>query len=191
MSNEKETKKLLEFRESIENRIQELETEINDLHKALEEIDNVIVKTGFRTFTPADTLVKQTPSVESAPTPLPEPEDMMHITSKDGTVLGKLNVDENSIIFTPKELFGFTTDFPPFQSFFIDRVLENMRNTDQQRAANGDIDPSEILSYNVIEDLGKIKTVTIENYGGERRLREINSSLRWTLDKMYDKVSQG
>ena len=43
----------------------------------------------------------------------------------------------------------------------------------------------------IIDDEGKIKSISILNYGGERRLREVNSSLRWTLDKMYDKVSQG
>ena len=33
--------------------------------------------------------------------------------------------------------------------------------------------------------------ITVTNYGGERRLREINSSLRWSFDKMYDKLRQG
>jgi len=29
----------------------------------------------------------------------------------------------------------------------------------------------------------------IQNYGGERRLREIRSSLRWTLERMYEKIT--
>jgi hypothetical protein len=66
-----------------------------------------------------------------------------------------------------------------------------MRKTDQERASNGEIDPSKILEYKIIHDEGKIKTINITNYGGERRLREINSSLRWTLDKMYEKLTQG
>jgi hypothetical protein len=36
-----------------------------------------------------------------------------------------------------------------------------------------------------------LKALHVRNYGGERRLREINSSLRWTFDKMYDKIRQG
>ncbi len=28
----------------------------------------------------------------------------------------------------------------------------------------------------------------MRNYGGERRLREIRSSLRWAFDKMYEKI---
>ncbi len=82
-------------------------------------------------------------------------------------------------------------DIPPFQSFLIERVLENMRKTDQERSTNGELDPDEILDYKVQDKDGKIILLTIQNYGGERRLREINSSLRWTLDKMYDKLTQG
>ena len=191
MSNEQETKKLLSFRESMENRIQELEAEINDLHTAIEELDKLIVNTGFRTFTTADTFsVPETPKIE--PTPISEPEeDQVSITSKDGTVLGVMKVEDHTILFTPTETFDFTLDIPPFQSFLIERVLENMRNTDQERSTNGELDPGEILEYEVQEQDGKIKLLTIQNYGGERRLREINSSLRWTFDKMYDKITQG
>ena len=197
MSNEQETKKLLGFRESMEQRILELEQEMQNLQKAIEEIDKLIVNTGFKTFITADTLVqskpKDTQSQETEPAPIPEEEteDMMNITSKDGTILGTVKVEGHSIIFTPVQSFEFTTDIPPFQSFLIERVLENMHRNDQERATNGEIDPSEILEYTVNEEDGKITQLTVENYGGERRLREINSSLRWTLDKMYDKITQG
>jgi len=188
MSTENETKKLLEFKEIIEKRILELAIEIKDLQKALQEIDRLFVKTGFRTFTPAETLPEKTTPMNLPPISTTEPEDLMNLTSKDGTILGKINVEKLQIEFTPSDIFEFTTDIPPFQSFFIERVLENMRKTDQERAANGEIDPSEILEYKIKDNEGKINTISIINYGGERRLREINSSLRWTLDKMYDKV---
>ncbi len=196
MSNEQETKKLLGFRESMEQRILELEQEIKDLQKAMEEIDKLIVNTGFRTFATADTLVQDKPvkpQKESVSAPIPEDEleDLMNITSKDGTILGTVQVEEHTIIFTPAVTFEFTVDIPPFQSFLIDRVLENMRKTDQERSTNGELDPDEILEYSVEDQDGKISLLTIRNYGGERRLREINSSLRWTLDKMYDKLTQG
>ncbi|MBE0633505.1 hypothetical protein E4H04_11130 [Candidatus Bathyarchaeota archaeon] len=196
MSNEQETKKLLGFRESMGQRILELEQEMKDLQKAMEEIDKLIVNTGFRTFTTADTLVQNKsvkPQKESVSAPIPEAEleDLMNITSKDGTILGTVQVEEHTIVFTPAVTFEFTVDIPPFQSFLIDRVLENMRKTDQERSTNGELDPDEILEYSVEDQDGKISLLIIKNYGGERRLREINSSLRWTLDKMYDKLTQG
>ena len=193
MSNEQDTKKLLQFRESMEQRIQELEQEMSDLQTAMAEIDKLIVNTGFRTFTTADNLVKKDEPIQ--PEPIDEEgdedADQLSITSKDGTVLGAMEIENHSIIFTPVESFDFTLDIPPFESFLIERVLDNMRKTDQERSTNGELDPSEILEYEVNNEEGKIVSLTIHNYGGERRLREINSSIRWTFDKMYDKLTQG
>lgn len=195
MSSEQETKKLLGFRESMEQRIQELEQEIQNLQTAIEEIDKLIVNTGFRTFTSTDTTEDSTPKQPETDFPTqPESEqlpDQLSITSKDGAVLGAVRIEGHTMIFTPTESFEFTVNIPPFQSFLIERVLENMRKTDQERATEGELDPSEILEYTVNDQDGKIISLTITNYGGERRLREINSSLRWTLDKMYDKITQG
>ena len=192
MSSEQETKKLLQFRESMEQRIQELEQEMSNLQTAMAEIDKLIVNTGFRTFTTADKLVKDEPEIPSEPVQTEDmDEDQQSITSKDGTLLGVMQVENHSIIFTPAEPFDFTLDIPPFESFLIERVLDNMRKTDQERSANGELDPGEILEYEVNNEEGKIVSLIIHNYGGERRLREINSSIRWTFDKMYDKLTQG
>jgi hypothetical protein len=192
MSSEQETKKLLQFRESMEQRILELEQEMSNLQTAMAEIDKLIVNTGFRTFTTADKLVKDEPEIPSEPVQTEEiDEDQQSITSKDGTLLGVMQIENQNIIFTPAEPFDFTLDIPPFESFLIERVLDNMRKTDQERSANGELDPGEILEYEVNNEEGKIVSLIIQNYGGERRLREINSSIRWTFDKMYDKLTQG
>ena len=193
MSNEKDTKKLLKFRESMESRIQEIQIEMQDLQKAIEELDKLIVNTGFRTFTTADTLPREekTEAVTEVIEKIEPGEDQISITSKDGTVLGTMNVQDHTIIFTPSASFEFKLEIPPLQSFLIERVLDNMRKTDQERSTNGELDPGEILEFEVQEQDGKLTQLLIHNYGGERRLREINSSLRWTFDKMYDKISQG
>ena len=197
MSDEQETKRLLSFRESLENRLNELEQEMQDVKVAMEELDKLIVSSGFRTFTTAETLVvKEQPKPKVEPMPQKEEiieEDMnqTNITSKDGTVLGVMYIENHSLTFTPVDSFNFTVDIPPFQSFLIDRVLENMKKTDQERSANGELDPSEVLEYQVNDEDGTITSLMIENYGGERRLREISSSLRWAFDKMYDKIIQG
>jgi len=194
MSKEQDTKKLLQFRESMEQRIQELEQEMSNLQTAMAEIDKLIVNTGFRTFTTADKLVKEDDPVQPESDKTVEnieDSDQLSITSKDGTVLGVMQIENHSIVFTPAESFDFTLDIPPFESFLIERVLDNMRKTDQERSTNGELDPGEILEYEIKDEDRNLVSLTINNYGGERRLREINSSIRWTFDKMYDKLTQG
>jgi hypothetical protein len=66
-----------------------------------------------------------------------------------------------------------------------------MRSTDEDRATRGEIDSKDILSYDVQAEGETIRSLVVHNYGGERRLREIQSSLRWSFDKMYDKLRRG
>jgi hypothetical protein len=66
-----------------------------------------------------------------------------------------------------------------------------MKTTDEARATTGEITPEQVLSFSIEAEGEVIKLLTIRNYGGERRLREIQSSLRWSLDKMYDKMRRG
>ena len=198
MSEEQETKRLLQFKETMEQRMAELEAEAADLRAAMAAIDKMIVAEGFRTPTAPKAAPQPKPRTETpqptpqAETPQPESfEEGMSITSKDGTVLGRMKAEGKDLFFEPQSEYEFKTDIPPFQSFLVERVLANMSSTDSERAANGEIDQSEILEYEVKEEDGVLRELRVSNYGGERRLREINSSLRWTFDKMYDKIRQG
>ena len=84
----------------------------------------------------------------------------------------------------------FQTSIPPFQSFLLERVLGNMRATDEEKAVGGQLSLNDVLSFEVSTDEDKINGIMIMNYGGDRRLREIQSSLRWAFEKMYEKIIQ-
>ncbi|MCX6642117.1 MAG: hypothetical protein NTV15_01855 [Candidatus Bathyarchaeota archaeon] len=196
MSGENEIKKLLKMRADLEEQAIRLQIEIGDLQSAMSEIDKAIVMHGFRQsssgFQPArisETVKKESVIETSKPpsAPMLEMNGSQSIQAKDGTVLGSLKVTEDTITFKPRSEFKFMTSTPPFQSFLIERVLQNMRTTDEQKATSGELDPTHILEYSVNLDGEEIKGVVVRNYGGERRLREIQSSFRWSLDKMYDK----
>jgi hypothetical protein len=190
VSNEEEIKKILNYKQSLENRIVELKLEIQDLSKALELLDKQIVSQGFKTPVPPS--ISEPSKIESEiKPPEKETEESISITAKNGTVLGRMYIEGKDLSFKPIPDFKFTSELPPFKSFLIDRVLSNMKTTDEQKSKDGELDPSEILSYEIIAEEKEIKEILVKNYGGERRLREINSSLRWTFDKMFEKIYEG
>ena len=183
MSGEEETRKLLKIRGDLERRIGQLEGEIDDLRTAISEIDKTIVRQGFRQPVPMTVERREDPPVDD--------DGSMSIKSKDGTTLGFLKAEEDEIVFEPLKEFAFSSTIPPFQSFFMERVLSNMRATDEGRVATGELSPDDVLSFQVVTEEERIKEILIRNYGGERRLREIQSSLRWAFDKMYEKIQVG
>jgi len=182
VSGEDETRKLLRIREDLEDRIRRLEVERGDLKTAIAEIDKSIVRQGFRQPVPPKTEAK--PGVEDVG------DGGMSVKSQDRTTLGHLQIEEDLLVFNPDESLAFTVSIPPFQSFFLERVLGNMKATDEGKAAGGEVPPGGVLSFEVATDGERIVGITIRNYGGERRLREIQSSLRWAFDKMYEKLIQ-
>ncbi len=218
MSNELEIKKLLEYRVAIERKIVELEAELNNLKEAISILDKTIVSQGFRALSPHTVITDESTPNQSIPTkpmratppeskpehkpaPVTKPQPLSEeaeakdegssVTSKNGTILGKINVIGRDLTFRPLPEYNFTSNIPPFQSFLLERVLQNMKDNDLERASNGEIEQDETLEFIVVEKDDRIKEIHISNYGGERRLREITSSLRWTFDKMYDKLQQG
>jgi hypothetical protein len=199
MSNEQDIRRLLKMRADLEERVERLQEEIDDTNAAMAEIDKMIVGVGFRqpsAFQPMKAAeAKPAPKVEAPKPQEVKPQeagvDGSSIQAKDGTILGRVQLTDDTIQFAPREGLSFTISTPPFQSFLLDRVLANMKTTDEARAATGEITPEQTLSYSVDLDGEIIKGLLIRNYGGERRLREIQSSLRWSLDKMYDKMRRG
>ena len=197
MNSEPEIRKLLKIRADLEDRVENLQIEIDDLNIAIVEIDKKIVGQGFQNSSsggfntmklPEETIIDNITQKHKI---TEDNRDGFAIQAKDGTILGKLQLTNYEMVFTPKEGLSFAISTPPFQSFLLDRVLGNMKTSDETKAFNGEITADQVLSFKVEVEGEVITRLTINNFGGERRMREIQSSLRWSLDKMYDKMRQG
>jgi hypothetical protein len=183
-------KKLLKIRDDLAERIEKLKEEISDLQKALEQIDSLTLKEGGG-FKIASAEEKAAPAAATPTTAEEEAHvgEAVPIKAKDGKLLATTYVTEKELkVAFPKDL-SLTVDLPPFKSFLIDRVLAGMRSSDEERIRRGEITPDEALSFQVEAEGNRLTSLTIQNYGGERRLREIRSSIRWTLERMYEKVA--
>jgi hypothetical protein len=64
-----------------------------------------------------------------------------------------------------------------------------MQEKDREAASKGKITPEQILSYNIKRDGNLIREITIRNINPGRS-RELKSSIRWTLEKMFDRMKQ-
>ena len=83
--------------------------------------------------------------------------------------------------------FGINTH--PFISFFVERVLAKMQEKDKEDASKGKLDPEKIVSYDLKQDGNTLREITIRNVRSERT-RELKSSIRWTLEKMYERMKR-
>jgi hypothetical protein len=68
-------------------------------------------------------------------------------------------------------------------------VFLKMQERDSELARAGLLPTDKILRYNVVREGNIIREVVINNAGSDRT-KELRSSIRWTLEKMYEKMGR-
>ena len=147
------------------------------------------------TLTQAQAQAQTQPQAQAKPPPEPPaPRTQIQrykLFYKDREPLADVEVYENEMIITP---LIDAPNVPPFSSFFIERVLGEMRDKDENLRAEGMIDPDAVISWDVDEKDGLIRQVVIRNIGYDAytkktRAREISSAMRWTLSRIKERGS--
>jgi hypothetical protein len=194
-------RKMAETRELLERRIREIETELEGLRSLMDVLNGVLLEKGFKRadFQKAAPEPAPAPSMEEAwpPTPIAKVEEPELSAAKEehvvpfktvtGDLLANLYVSKDSMRIVIAEDKRFTVDVPPFMAFLVERVLAKMQEKDKEAAAAGELMPDQILSYEIVRDGDVLREITIRNVG-EDRARELKSTIRWTLEKMYEKM---
>lgn len=197
-------KRLADLKAFIQQRVGQLEEELDKLRSIMAVVDGVLAERSFKPAEPARPIQLQitppkpstapptaVPTVApaagpSAVTP-PEYRQMIPLKTSAGILLAKMYVSDNTMRVVPLEETRFSVNTPPFQAFLINRVLESMQNRDRELVKTGSLTPDKALSYKVLQDGDMVTEIIVQNYGDEKRLREIKTSLRWTLEKVYEK----
>jgi hypothetical protein len=69
----------------------------------------------------------------------------------------------------------------------VERVLAKMQEKDNELVRMGQLTPDRMFAYSIIREGDLLREIVIKN-ADEERLRELKSSIRWTLEKMYEKM---
>ena len=197
---EQKMRKMAELRALLEKRVNELQTELGQLESMLEFVNSTLLEKGFRKpeirLPPPQPAIAPETAVPSKPAPKPpeeaKPPLMEHaqaipIKTVTGDLLAELYADDENMHVVLAKDKQFTADTPPFTAFLVQRVLAKMQEKDSESASQGEIPRERILSYEVVKDGDAIREINIANIGADRA-RELKSSIRWTLEKMYEKM---
>ncbi|MCK4313399.1 hypothetical protein KAW04_01410 [Candidatus Bathyarchaeota archaeon] len=183
-------KKLVAFKKKLEKRVEELESELDEQTLMLETVNSILLEKGFKraeiTKTPAATEVSAVKKEEMIQPPL-QYENANQLKTVTGEPLANMHINHDSLHVIMAEDKHFNINTPPFTQFLIERVLAKMQEKDSELARNGQLTPDKIFSYNILQENDKIHELVIKNFD-TNRLRELKSSIRWTLEKMYEKT---
>ena len=71
---------------------------------------------------------------------------------KDNTLVAQVHIYPDSVEIIPEETINISIETPPFRSFFLNRILQGMRNKDQEKIKQGLISESEMINFDIITD---------------------------------------
>lgn len=196
MTEEEKLRKIAELRALLDRRVEEMRIELEGLRALLEFANSMLLKKGFKR---AEVAAAEEKGSEGQPTPPSPPsiqaeapsvvehEKPVPIRTVTGDLLASLYFGADSIRVVMAEDKQFTMDIPPFRTFLMERVLTKMQDKDRDAVSIGEIEPEKVLSYNILRDGDVIRELTVRNVASDRA-RELKSAIRWTLEKMYEKM---
>jgi len=194
--NTERMKRLVAFKKKLETRIEELNTELTDLEATLDTVDSILLEKGFKRpeisakSTMPVTTAEQEESIRSEDVLQTETEapNVIVLKSDTGEALADLYIgDDGSLHVMLAKDKNFDINTPPFNQFLIQRVLLKMQERDSELVKSGQLTPDRILCFDIMREGDSIRGLVIRNFDSDR-LRELKSSIRWTLEKMFEKM---
>ena len=188
---DEQIQKMLELKESIVDKMAKHQDELDFLQKNLDILDIVLKGSSF---TKASSLPRKVETRIEKEKPISETriekedvaESIQIKKNKDGEVIANAFVTPEKISIILSEGIGLTDEIPPLRSFFIERIIGEMKKTDSVDVKNGKIDESSVINCVINKNGPSIREIIIKNYRQKERLDEIINTATWSLTRMLE-----
>ena len=113
------------------------------------------------------------------------------ITSgNDGKVIANAIVTPEQVEIILENNMGIAAEVPPFKSFFIDRIIGEMKRKDTADADSGKIQKDAIIDYIINKNGSDIREIIIKNYREQERVNEIISTASWSFTRILENIKK-
>ena len=189
---DEQIRKMLELKETIIEKMSKCQDEIDFLQKNLEVLD-VILKGS--SFTKASALVKNITKQEEPDILDTHEEDSLEVKkqivdSNDGEVIANAFVTPDQVSIVLEDGMILTPEIPPLKTFFIERIIGEMKKSDNAAVKDGKIDQESVIDCIINKNGSAIREIIIKNYRQKERIDEIINTATWSLTRMVENSSK-
>jgi len=191
---EEQVKEIVALRENMLQQIDKHQEGIEMLEKNITSLDEFLKDSSFTKASQLE-IKNESKMVENN-------EELEHVEPKhvessipikrgnDGKIIANAYVtpDQVSIILDKQVIIN--ADTPPFKSFFLDRIIGEMKKKDSTEAENGKIQKESIIDYIIKKNGTDIREIIIKNYRQKERVTELINTAGWSLTRMLENISK-
>ena len=181
---DEQIQKMLELKESIIDKMAKHQEELDFLEKNLEILDTILKGSSFTKASSLPRNEEQGHEIKIEKNN--KPESIPIKKNKDGEVIANAFVTPEQISIILNEGIGLTDEIPPLRSFFIERIIGEMKKTDSEDVKEGKIDASSVIDCIINKNGPSIREIIIKNYRQKERLDEIINTATWSLTRMLE-----
>ena len=180
---------MLELKESIIDKMEERQEELDFLQKNLDVLDIVLKGSSFTKASslPRNEITRNEDLEHNVKSENKEKSESIPIKkNKDGEIIANAFVTPEQVSIILNDGIGLTDEIPPLRSFFIERIIGEMKKTDNVDVKDGKIDEGSVIDCIINKNGPSIREIIIKNYRQKERLDEIINTATWSLTRMLE-----
>ena len=187
---DEQIRKMLELKETIIEKMSKYQDEIDFLQKNLDVLDVVLKGSSFtKASALAKNITKEEPDIlDTHEDPLEVKKQI--IDSKDGGVIANAFVTPDQVSIVLEDGIGLTPEIPPLKTFFIERIIGEMKKSDDVAVKDGKINKESVIDCVINKNGSAIREIIIKNYRQKERVDEIINTATWSLARMVENSSK-
>jgi len=167
---------MLELKEDLSEKIIKYKEQIEKLEKNISVLDTILKQSSF---TKASELTRNAAKVIKQ-------ERKIAITKDGGTTIANAFVTNDEVSIILEDDVTLDPDTPPLKTFFVDRIIGEMKKKDIEQVESGVIKKDDIINCVINDNGGRIREIIIKNYRQEERVDEIINTATWSLTRMTE-----
>ena len=190
---EEQVKDIVALKESLVEQIDKHHESIEMLEKNITVLDLFLKGSSF---TKASQIEKKEEKTKIEPIDKPI-EKSTSVTNSipikrvnDGKIIANAFVTPEQVSIILDKEIEINADTPPFKSFFLDRIIGEMKKKDFAEAENGRIQKESVIDYIVNKNGANIREIIIKNYRQKERVNELINTAGWSLTRMLENINK-
>ena len=180
---EEQIKEIASWREDLLKQIDKHTQAIEVLEKRKQVLDSMLKESSFAKASSIDT--------RKIPDEIKTERKSIPITNgNNGEVIANAFVTPEQVEIILQEGMEISADIPPFKSFFLDRIIGEMKKKDTQDANSGKIQKESVIDYVINKSGSDLREIIIKNYKEKERVNEIINTAGWSLTRMLENIKK-
>ena len=184
---DEQIKQILAIKEKILEKMNNHQEEIDFLAKNLDILDTILKQSSF---SKASELIRNSPKVsDTIENSFSDKQDPIPLKkNSDGSIIANAFVSPDRVSIILENDLDLSETVPPLKSFFIDRIIGEMKKKDDNYVKDGKISKESVIDCMINKNGDAIREIIIKNYREKERVNEIINTATWSLARMIENL---